>query len=169
MWGDLKPKNLMWSLDVDVLKKHELNAERVRNNPMFFFAMLFPICPPSAIGGDMIHKCHIIQHWLNFPTSMQPWVSLVQGWIGHGWHPTTIAELVHWSGVPICHWSLDGRPHTIHACWRPNDPQLTLSLQIVYQTVDGSGLRKFQVEQQFSRTKERNGELQPMQQVWLCL
>jgi hypothetical protein len=46
---------------------------------------------------------------------------------------------------------------------------LTLSLQIVYQTVDGSGLRKFQVEQQFSRTKERNGELQPMQQVWLCL
>ena len=26
------------------------------------------------------------------------------------------------SGVAICHGSLDGRPHTIHACSCPNDP-----------------------------------------------
>ena len=43
--------------------------------------------------------------------------------IGHGWKPTTIDEIVHWSSVAICHGSLDGRPHTIHAHWHPNDPQ----------------------------------------------
>ena len=37
--------------------------------------------------------------------------------------PTTIDEIVHWLGVAICHGSLDGRPHTIHARWRPNDPR----------------------------------------------
>ncbi len=42
--------------------------------------------------------------------------------IGHEWKPTTIDEVVHWSGVPIRHGSLDEQPHTIHACWCPNDP-----------------------------------------------
>ena len=42
--------------------------------------------------------------------------------IGQGWKPTTIDEIAHWSGVPIRHGSLDGRPHIIHACWHPNDP-----------------------------------------------
>ncbi len=41
----------------------------------------------------------------------------------HEWNPTSTTELVHWSGVPICHGSLDGRPHTIHARWQPNDPR----------------------------------------------
>jgi hypothetical protein len=38
--------------------------------------------------------------------------------MGHEWNPTSI---FHWSGVPIRHGSLDGRPHTIHARWHPND------------------------------------------------
>jgi hypothetical protein len=40
--------------DVDVLKKHGLNAKRVKSDPLFFFALLFPICPQSRIEGD---KC----------------------------------------------------------------------------------------------------------------
>ena len=28
--------------------------------------------------------------------------------LGHGWKPTKIVEIVHWSGVAICHGSLDG-------------------------------------------------------------
>ena len=42
--------------------------------------------------------------------------------IGHGWKPTTNDEIGHWSGVPVCHGSVDGRPHTIHARWHPNVP-----------------------------------------------
>jgi hypothetical protein len=42
--------------------------------------------------------------------------------LGHEWKPTTIDEIVHWPGVATCHGSLDGRPHTTHARWRPNDP-----------------------------------------------
>ena len=42
--------------------------------------------------------------------------------MGHEWNRTSTTELVHWSGVPIRHGSLDGRPHTIHTSWHPNDP-----------------------------------------------
>ena len=50
--GDMKPKDQMGCLDVDDLKKHGSNAERVKNNPMFFITMLCPICPPSAIQEE---------------------------------------------------------------------------------------------------------------------
>ena len=43
--------------------------------------------------------------------------------LGHEQKPTTIDEILHWSGVAFCHGSLDGQPHTIHARWRPNDPR----------------------------------------------
>ena len=79
--GDLKPKDQMECLDVDVLKKHGCNAERVKNDPMFFLTMLCPICPPTGIQGEKVsllmisretHVCHIILVWFNLPTSMQP-------------------------------------------------------------------------------------------------
>jgi hypothetical protein len=50
--GDMKPKDWMECLDINVLKKHGLNVEHVKNDPMFFLTMLCPICPPSAIQGD---------------------------------------------------------------------------------------------------------------------
>jgi len=50
--GDMEPKDQMGCLDADVLKKHGLNAEHVKNNTMFFFAMVCRICPPSAIQGE---------------------------------------------------------------------------------------------------------------------
>ncbi len=43
--------------------------------------------------------------------------------LGYERKPTTIDEIVHWSGVAICHGSLDGQPHTIHAHLHPNDPR----------------------------------------------
>ena len=53
-YGNFTPLDRMGCLDVDVLKKHGLNAKRVKNDPLFFFTQLFPICPPSRIEGD---KC----------------------------------------------------------------------------------------------------------------
>ncbi len=48
----MKPKDRMGCLDVDVLKKHGLNAERVKNDPMFLYTMTFPISPLSAVQGE---------------------------------------------------------------------------------------------------------------------
>ncbi len=58
---DMKPKDRMGCLDVDVLKKHGCNTERVKNNPMLFFTMLCPICPPSAIQRDKSVSVHDIE------------------------------------------------------------------------------------------------------------
>ncbi len=43
--------------------------------------------------------------------------------MGHEWRNVTVPELVHWSGVPICHGSLGGDPGTIVFCWDINDPR----------------------------------------------
>ena len=123
--GAMKPKDQMGCLDVDVLKKHGLNAKHVKNNPMFFLTMLCPICLPTAIHRER----SVSVNGIKGDTQTPYYSSLVQftnvyvtmsesgaGGLSHGWKPTTIDEIVHWSGVAICHGSLDGRPHTIHAC-----------------------------------------------------
>ena len=59
--GDLKPKERMGCLDADVLKKHGLNAERVKNDPMVLLHHAFPICPSSAIQGETCVSVNGIQ------------------------------------------------------------------------------------------------------------
>ena len=60
--GDLKPESRKGCLDVNVLKKHGLTAERVRNDPLFFLQLLLPIYDPALldIEGDdrMPHFTH---------------------------------------------------------------------------------------------------------------
>ncbi len=42
--------------------------------------------------------------------------------MGHKWRNVTVPELVHWTGVPIRHWALDGKVGTIFAHWNADDP-----------------------------------------------
>ncbi len=115
-YGDLKPLEQMGCLDVDVLKKHGLNAKRVKNDPLFFFALLFPICPPSRIEGDKCISVNEVEGDTRMPyfstlaqfTNLYASMSDSGSGMGHEWHPTSTTELVHWSGVPIRHGSLDG-------------------------------------------------------------
>jgi len=122
-YGNLKPLDRMGCLDVDVLKKHGLNANRVKNDPLFFFTLMFPICPPSRIEGDKCISVNGVEGDTRMPyfstlaqfTNVYASMSDSGSGMGHEWHPTSTTELVHWSG-------LDGRPHTIHARWQQNDP-----------------------------------------------
>ena len=42
--------------------------------------------------------------------------------MGHDWCNVTVPELVHQTGVPIHHGSLDGKPGTIFSHWNAHDP-----------------------------------------------
>jgi hypothetical protein len=42
--------------------------------------------------------------------------------MGHDWQNVTVSELMHWTGVPIWHGALDGKPGTIFAHWNAHDP-----------------------------------------------
>jgi len=56
---DSKPLDRMGCLDVDVLKKHGLRAKRVKNDPLFFFTLLFPsnvYTSMSDSGSGMGHE-----------------------------------------------------------------------------------------------------------------
>ncbi len=41
---NIKPSSRRGSLDVNVLKKHGLTAQRVAHDPLWFFQMIFPLC-----------------------------------------------------------------------------------------------------------------------------
>ena len=43
--------------------------------------------------------------------------------MGHDWHNVTVPELLHWTGVPIWHGALDGKPGTIFSRWNVQDPR----------------------------------------------
>jgi len=55
-FGDLKPESRKGCLDINVLRKHGLNAERMRHNPLFFYQLLFPFCAPSDSGVADNHR-----------------------------------------------------------------------------------------------------------------
>jgi hypothetical protein len=42
--------------------------------------------------------------------------------MGHAWQGVTVPELVRWTGVPIRHGALDGKPGTISSRWDSSDP-----------------------------------------------
>ena len=41
--------------------------------------------------------------------------------MGHDWRNVTVPELVHWTGVPIRHGSLDGKPGTTFSRWNKHN------------------------------------------------
>ena len=43
--------------------------------------------------------------------------------MGHDWRNVTVPQLVHWTGVPIRHGSLDGKPGTTFSRWNKHDPR----------------------------------------------
>ncbi len=123
VFGDLKPKSRMGCLDVDVLKKHGLTAHRVRYDPMFFYQMLFPFCNPLESGIVNDHRMPFFSNVTVF-TNMYAFAKGAGTGYGHDFHPVSITELVHWTGVPLRNGALDGRPATLQHRWKnENDPR----------------------------------------------
>ena len=121
-FGDLKPLSRKGCLDVKVLKKHGLTAEWVRNDPMFFYQMLFPICDPLGSGIDEDHRMPYFSNVAVWTNTFACWKGAGSGY-GHVFHPVSIPELVHWTGVPIRNGALDGRPATLNHRWNEGDPR----------------------------------------------
>ena len=42
--------------------------------------------------------------------------------MGHNWRNVMVPELIHWTGVPIWHGALDGKPGTTFSRWNAHDP-----------------------------------------------
>ena len=81
--GDMKPKDRMGCLDVDVLKKHGCTAMTQGSSTPCCVQSVRPLeYREKKVSLLMIstetHVCHIILVWFNLPMSMQPWVSQVQ-------------------------------------------------------------------------------------------
>jgi hypothetical protein len=97
-------------------------VERVKNDPLFFYQMLFPLCLWSQIEGEKCVSLNGIEGDTGLPyfSALTQFINIYasmnesRSGIGHGLQTTSMTELVRWTGVPICHGSLDGRPHTIH-------------------------------------------------------
>jgi len=131
-FGNLKPASRMGCLDVDILKKHGLTAERVCNDPMFFYQLLFPICAPQDSGIDDDHRMPYFSNTTVF-TNMYAFSKGAGTGYGHDFTPVSISELVQWTAIPIRNGALDGRPSTLKHRWKNTngaryDPVLAKSM-----------------------------------------
>ncbi len=120
--GNLKPENRRGCLDVDILKKHGLNEARMRDDPLFFYQMLFPIADPkhTAIDGD----CRMPYFSMaSICTNVYAAASGAGSGVGRDWVGVTAPELVKWTACPIRNGALDGKPATLTARWTVGDPR----------------------------------------------
>jgi hypothetical protein len=119
---NLKPDSRRGSLDVNVLRKHGCDADRVRSDPLFFYQLLFPFCPPETSGIENDDRMPYYSNLAIFTNVYASTCGAGSG-MGHDWRNVTVPELVHWAGVPIRHGSLDGNPGTMFSRWDVNDPR----------------------------------------------
>jgi len=118
---DLKPDSRKGSLDANILRKHGCDADRVRDNPLFFYQLLFPFSPPESSGIEDDSRMPYFSNVAIF-TNIYASISGGGSGMGHDWRNVTDSELVHWTGVPIRHGSLDGKPGTTFSRWNKHDP-----------------------------------------------
>lgn len=118
---NIRPLSRNGMLDVDVLKKHGLNTERVRSDPLFFFQMLFPLSHTSTtVEGDNRIPFFTLVTWYTHIYAASNGASLG---FGHKWVPPDVSEMVKWTAIPIRHGSLDGQPGTLNSRWKRTDPR----------------------------------------------
>ena len=47
---NLKPDSQRGSLNANILRKHGCDADSLRDDPLYFYQLLFPFCPPETSG-----------------------------------------------------------------------------------------------------------------------
>jgi hypothetical protein len=120
--GNLKPASRKGCLDVFVLRKHGMTKERMLNDPMFFYQLLFPFCAPSDSGVPDDHRMPFYSNVAVFTNMYAMWRGAGSGY-GHDFSPVSIPELVQWAGVPLRNGALDGKSVTLFHRWKENDPR----------------------------------------------
>ena len=133
--ADMRRKSRLGSLDVEVLKKHGLTLDRLRNEPLFFLQLLLPICNPklSGIDGDdrIPYFTHVCACTNSYAVGQKDW----GGGYGHRYENTDEAEMVNWTGVTIRHGARMGTPGSLHTRWCKDDPEFD---QIIHDSITPS-------------------------------
>jgi hypothetical protein len=117
---NLKPLSRCGCLDVEVLKRHGLTAERVRTDPMFFFQMLFPLMSPGESGVENDHRMPYFSNVAMLTNLYASSMSTGIG-IGHEWQPCSVKEMVKWTAIPIRHGAMEGGPGSLKYRWAQKD------------------------------------------------
>ena len=119
-FGNLKPKSRAGYLDADTLRKHGLSSERMKDDPLFFFQLLFPINDPSNSGIEDDNRMPYFTH-ASMCTNIYAAARGGGSGVGHDWANANVVELVNWTGIPIYNGALDGHGGSINARWDKSD------------------------------------------------
>ena len=121
-FDNMKQPGRKGCLDASVLLKHGLDSNRMKDDPLFFYQLLFPICDPkqSGIANDLRMPYFTIS---TMCTNIYAATSGAGAGTGHDWVPVTPPELLRWTAVPVRNGALDGRPSTLHHRWSKGDPR----------------------------------------------
>ena len=120
--GNLKLASQQGFLDVNVLKAHVCNAERIKNDPIFFLQLLLPICDPLRSGVANDDCIPFFQH---ARACTNVYALGEKGWgggMGHRFNNVEEAELVTWMGAIIRHGAREGNPGSLNHRWMKAHP-----------------------------------------------
>ena len=112
--------NRKGSFDADVLHNYGLTADRMKNDPLFCYQLLFPFCNPSKSEVENDNQ----MPYFTFASICMNVYAAAQGdgsGIGHDRRSFNVVELVHSTGVPIWNGALDGKPIMLNARWNSKD------------------------------------------------
>ena len=112
---NLKPPDRKATLDVEMLKMHGMNKDRMAD-PLFFLQLLLPICDPKKSGIPDDKRMPYFTQVERF-TNLYACGSGKGGGYGHSFKTVTEPELVHWTAIPIRHGARCGVPGRIHERW----------------------------------------------------
>lgn len=115
-FGTIKPASRKGCLDVNVLKKHGMTIERLRD-PAFFLQLLLPFCNPNESGLADDHRMPYFSH-AAVCTNVYACMKAAGMGYGHAYSIVDVTELVHWTGVPIRNGALGGKPATLQHRWK---------------------------------------------------
>ncbi len=119
-YKNLKPESRKGCLDVNILRKHGLMKDRMTNDALFFYQLLFPIVDPKNSGVDGDVRMPYFTTAAVY-TNVYAATSGAGAGMGHSWETVSAPELVRWTACPIRNGAMDGRPSTLPSRWMKGD------------------------------------------------
>ena len=115
------PESRVGSLDVDLLKKMGLTAERVTEcDALFFHQLLLPICDPKKSGIEDDPRKGYYDAVETFSNTYAFGELKMGNSYGHIFKPVSIPELVRFDGVVVRDGVLGGSSGALYRRWIPN-------------------------------------------------
>ncbi len=115
----------------------------MRDEALFFYQLLFPFSPLESSGIEDDSPMSYFSHVLIL-TNVYASISGGGSGMGHDWrNAITVPALVHWTGVPIRHGALEGKPGTIFSHWNAHDPCYDSAIEEVMTKERWKSMKRF--------------------------